>query len=178
TVLPPAVMFSPVLPGALAPLNSTIGGHATPGWQGAPMNACCVVPSITTGTLILGSAASGNAGAMVNGPGPGMLKLIVFGEPGGPTLAFDSIIAWRSDPAPLLFVFVTVNVNAVAGGVVVTLALLFTLFGSASNDVTVARLVCAPLKTSRSTSNDAEAPGASGVNSGPICWSKPAASQQ
>ena len=59
------------------------------------------------------------------------------------------------------------------------LALLFTLFGSALDAVTVARWVCAPLKTLRSTSNDAEAPAASGVNSGsPVCGSKPVASKQ
>src|SRR5262245_56296038 len=97
TVTPPEMMFNPVLP-LLAPLNSTIGAHAAPGVQGVPMNACCVVPSMTTGALMLGSAPAGNDGVMVNGAAPGMLKLIVFGD--GPTFAFESRIACRSVPAP------------------------------------------------------------------------------
>ena len=46
----------------------------------------------------------------VSQPGsePGMLKLIVC----GPALPFASAMAWRSDPAPVSLVLVTVNVVA------------------------------------------------------------------
>src|SRR5688572_638418 len=127
TVLPLVWIVRP-LPPTLAPFSSMIGAHAAPGAHGAPMNARCVVPSITTGTVML---ASGNCtvGAIVNGPDPGILKAMVLGEPAGPAFAFDSSIACRSDPVPLVCVLVTVNVSGAAGAVVVTPALLFALLG-------------------------------------------------
>ncbi len=48
---------------------------------------------------------------MVCTPAPGIAKAIVS----APTLALASSIAWRSDPAPESFTFVTVNVAAESG---------------------------------------------------------------
>lgn len=47
---------------------------------------------------------------MVNGPVPGMLKLIVC----GPVVAAALVMAWRRLPAPVSLVFVTVKVAAKA----------------------------------------------------------------
>ena len=55
-------------------------------------------------------SGSGDAGVMVNGPVPGMLKLTVS----VPGLALALAIAWRSEPIPLSLVLVTTNALATA----------------------------------------------------------------
>src|SRR5438552_3060027 len=108
TVLPPALMFNALfelLTGRLSPRSSTIAhgvaAHGAPVYAGA-VNS--VAPSITTGTLMFGSAESG---AIENGPAPGMLNVMLFVDP---VFRFESLMAWRSDPAPLSLVVVTTNV--------------------------------------------------------------------
>jgi hypothetical protein len=59
--------------------------------------------SVTTGSCV--------AGVIVCTPDPVMVKSIVS----RPGLALASRIAWRSEPAPESFVFVTVNVAAARG---------------------------------------------------------------
>ena len=49
-------------------------------------------------------AVSSDAGTIVRTPAPGMLKTIVSRSP---LSAFDSAIAWRSEPGPVSLVFVT-----------------------------------------------------------------------
>ncbi len=48
------------------------------------------------------------AGLIVNGPGPGMLKMIASAS----VVALASRMDWRSDPGPLSSVLVTVKVAA------------------------------------------------------------------
>src|SRR5262245_12791726 len=115
-------MVSPLPPAPLAPLSSMIGGHAAPGAHGLipppPFrNALCVVPSRVTGVVMFGSAV---AGVIVKAPfGPikerGMLNWIVLVDP---AFAFESSIAWRSEPGPLSFVLTTVNVTGPVATVV------------------------------------------------------------
>ena len=73
---------------------------------GVPANPGCVVPSRTTGSVIGGRM---DAGTIVWTPAPGMSNAIVSSVP---TDAFESRIAWRSDPAPESAVVVTVIVAA------------------------------------------------------------------
>src|SRR3954447_364185 len=105
-VVPPmTVRPLPATPAA-RPLSSTIGTPAYPG---------CVVASMTT---LVVTAGSGNCGAIVNGPSPGMSKPIVACG-----VLSASRIAWRSDPGPLSAVFVTRNeTGPVVGTVTVTVA--------------------------------------------------------
>jgi hypothetical protein len=73
-------------------------------WSGALVLALatpCVYPSIVTGPVIVGRA---EAGTIVWTPDPMMAKAMVSAPP----LALASVIAWRSDPAPLSAVVVTV----------------------------------------------------------------------
>src|SRR6188508_1595265 len=65
----------------------------------------CVYPSTVTGSVVLGSHV---VSTIVWTPAPGMLKSIVS----APGLAFASVIAWRSDPAPESALVVTVKVAA------------------------------------------------------------------
>src|SRR5437773_6288123 len=94
TVLLPAVILIPFVGPALAPFSSMIGLPANPGW---------VVPSMVTGSVIVGRK---NASIIVCTPAPGMLKTIVS----APGLALASRIACLSDPAPMVLVLVTVKV--------------------------------------------------------------------
>ncbi len=75
----------------LAPLSSMTGDPAKPG---------CVVPSMVTGSLMVGSVVFN---LMVRTPAPGMLKVMRS----CPGTALASRTAWRSEPAPASFVFVT-----------------------------------------------------------------------
>src|SRR3979490_732846 len=72
----------------------------------------CVYPSMTTGSVRLGRADVGlivqTVGVPVQ-PVPVMLNAMVSVTP---TLALESRIAWRSDPAPESEVLVTVRVAA------------------------------------------------------------------
>src|ERR1700719_4721627 len=70
-----------------------------------------------TGWLISGSD---EASAMVCTPEPGMLNWIRFVMFGGGGFAFESRIAWRSEPASLSLVLVTVKVIAGLGAGVAT----------------------------------------------------------
>src|SRR5438094_2898555 len=79
---------------ALAPLISIIGVPLKPG---------CVVPSMITGSLTLGSP---DVNEIVWRPPPPMLNAIVS----VPGLALASRIACLKEPLPLSFVLVTVNV--------------------------------------------------------------------
>jgi hypothetical protein len=97
TVLLPAVMFNP-FERLFEPFNSTIG---------APENPGCVVPSMTTGTVIIGSA---DVGANVTAPEP-TANLIVLVNP---VFRFEFRIACRSVPGPLSAVLVTLNVRGPA----------------------------------------------------------------
>src|SRR5262245_58175011 len=116
-----------------------MGGHAAPTAHGAPMNACCVVPSITTGLVTLGSVCKG---AIVNdGPAPGILKAIVLVEP---AFRFASVIACRSDPGPPSLRLVTVYVRAPAITCVAALVVLLPGAGSGSVARAVAVFVRVP----------------------------------
>jgi hypothetical protein len=64
-----------------------------------------VVPSLITGSVIVGNT---EAGVMVNGAIPDMLNTIVF----RPAAPFALIIACRKDPAPVSLPFMTVYVAA------------------------------------------------------------------
>src|ERR1041385_1930300 len=55
-------------------------------------------------------------GMIVCTPLPGMLKVMVS----APGFEFADRIAWRSDPAPLSFVLMTVNVAALTGRIAIT----------------------------------------------------------
>ena len=68
---------------------------------GVPANPGCVVPSMTTGWLITGNADNS---VIVCTPPPGMSNTIVSRSP---LSAFESMIAWRSEPGPLSLVLVT-----------------------------------------------------------------------
>src|SRR5437870_225285 len=93
TVLLPAVITSPFAGPAMDPLNSMIGLPVKPGW---------VVPSIVTGSVIVGRA---DVGAIVY-LGPERLKTIMS----APALALASRMACLSEPGPLSLVLVTVKV--------------------------------------------------------------------
>ena len=98
-MVPPALTSSPATPWpAPAPSSSMSGVPAYPGW---------VVPSIVTGSVISGRA---DAGEMVWTPAPGIANTMMS----APGFALASRIAWRSDPAPLSAVLVTVSVAAAA----------------------------------------------------------------
>src|SRR5262245_32724749 len=61
---------------------------------------------MTMGSVTFGS---GVAGVMVNGPVPGMAKLMISGTL---VVEFADRIAWRKEPAPLSLVLVTTRVAA------------------------------------------------------------------
>src|SRR6185503_11817720 len=82
---------------------------------GDPTNPGCVVPSIVTGLVIGGSA---DAGVIVNGAAPGMLKTILS----APGLALASMIARRSDPDPAAALSVLLVTMKTAEGELVTIA--------------------------------------------------------
>src|ERR1700726_2021764 len=67
---------------------------------------------MTTGWSISGSA---EASVIVCTPEPGMLNWIRFVMFGGGGFALESRIAWRSEPAPMSLVLVTVKVIAGVG---------------------------------------------------------------
>ena len=69
---------------------------------GVPLKPGCVVPSMTTGSVMVGRA---EVGLMVFTPLP-MPKAIVS----SPGVMFALRMAWRSDPRPESLVLVTVNV--------------------------------------------------------------------
>src|SRR5678815_3035668 len=61
---------------------------------------------MVSGSVMAGRAPDALLGVIVFSPAGKMLKSITS----APALAFASIIAWRSDPAPVSAVVVTVNV--------------------------------------------------------------------
>src|SRR5512135_2195847 len=77
--------------------------------RGEPAYPGCVEQSIASPPDSIETLGKPVAGAIVWTPEPGMSNAIVCG-PAPP--AFASRIAWRSDPAPLSFVLVTVKVVA------------------------------------------------------------------
>ena len=72
----------------------------------SPTFVVWVVPSMITASVITGNA---EASVIVCTPPPRMLKLIVS----MPAMAFALMSAWRSEPAPLSLVLVTVNSESV-----------------------------------------------------------------
>ena len=99
TVLP--VMTRPLAPAPAAdPFSSTSSTALLPTPSELTAAPGCVYPSMLTGSVTPGS---GDCGVMVRTPVPGMLKVMSS----GPGFAFASRMAWRSEPAPALFVFVT-----------------------------------------------------------------------
>ena len=92
TVLAPAVMVRP-LPPATLPSTSTSGVPANSGW---------VVPSMVTGSVIVGRVVSS---WIVCAPPP-MSKSMMS----GPVFALASTMACLNEPAPASSVFSTVNV--------------------------------------------------------------------
>ncbi len=70
--------------------------------SGVPAYPGCVVPSMMTGSEIAGSGAPRS---IAKGPGPGMSNAIVSRTP---TLAFESVIACRSEPGTPSTAVVTV----------------------------------------------------------------------
>ena len=72
---------------------------------------------------------------------------------------FESVIACRNDPAPLLLVLVTTNVTGAAPTTVATSSKLLLGFKSACDAVTFARITRVPAaKVDACTWNDADAP--------------------
>ena len=69
----------------------------------------CVYPSMMTGSVKEGS---GEAGAIVCTPLPGMLKVMRL----SPAVALDVCIAHRSEPTPVSLTVVIVNVAVIGGG--------------------------------------------------------------
>ena len=106
-VLPPPVMAMPVPPD-VRPESSISRTASSPTASVFGLDPGCVYPFRVTGPVIAGS---GVVGVIVWTPVPGMAKAIVS----APMAAFASRIAWRSDPAPLSAVLVTVKVAQRAG---------------------------------------------------------------
>src|SRR5687768_9343246 len=129
-MLLPAVRCRPLDCPALAPLIAMIGVPLKPG---------CVVPSITTGSLMIGRE---DVGAIVMIPSllGGILKVMVC----VPEALLESMIACRNEPAPLSFVLVTVKVVAVVTAVGCVAELLTVSRVSDAVPVTVAVLVIPP----------------------------------
>jgi hypothetical protein len=99
------------------PSISTVGG--------APVHAPPAVASMIAVSLIPGS---GESGAILWGPAPGMANEIVSVKP---ACALAVLSAWRSEPGPLSFVLVTMSVNGTGVGVdgnVVTGGVLLPVF--------------------------------------------------
>src|SRR6266487_1476442 len=134
TVLPPAVeeRESPAVePPAFVPFNSMTGEARYPP---------CVLPSITTGSIICGR---GESRGIVRTPPPGILNEMVSVKP---AWLLALMICWRSDPGPLSFVFVTIKVNGTGVGVdvsVVTGGVLLPVFEETEPTVIVTSEVTA-----------------------------------
>ena len=69
--------------------------------SGLPLYPGCVVPSMTAGSVIVGSA---EVGAIVCAPEPIRKTMVSV-----PAVVFALVIAWRSEPRPLSAVVVTLN---------------------------------------------------------------------
>ena len=96
---------------------------------------------------------------MANGPVPGMLKWM---RSRSPASAFESVIAWRSEPVPALFVLVTKIVRPAGVTDVCTTTVLSNVVSSPMSDETPAVMDTGfPIVGVAITLTPAAAPGAS-----------------